>query len=95
MSKRPPLPPATTSRTSRPAIFRALSLLPALVACPALAGCDGEAGEPPAGVSEGEAQALEDAAEMLEAERLPEGVLPETAPPPGESGSETAPDPAA
>lgn len=44
-----------------------------------LAACDG--GGPsggPGAVSEGEARALDEAAEMLEERRLPEGVLPST-----------------
>jgi len=44
-----------------------------------LAGCDsGDAGTSgPGAVSEGEAQALDEAAEMLDERRLPDGVLPE------------------
>ncbi|MEE4339128.1 MULTISPECIES: hypothetical protein [Erythrobacter] len=42
-------------------------------------------------MSEGEAQALEQAAEMLEAERLPEGVVPGTQAPEA-AGPETAPE---
>ena len=57
----------------------------ALAAAPAvlvLASCDGGTGSTgPGGVSEGEARALDEAAEMLEQRRLPEGALPETAPP--------------
>ncbi|MEE4206612.1 MAG: hypothetical protein V2I39_09975 [Erythrobacter sp.] len=62
-----------------------------LAASLALAACESETGGRPPGVSEGEAKALEEAAEMLEAERLPDGVLPETEPPAGE----TEPEPAA
>lgn len=48
-----------------------------------LAGCDsGGAGTGgPGAVSEGEAQALDEAAEMLDERRLPDGVLPEPDPP--------------
>jgi len=59
--------------------------------CPVLTACSGDAGGPPTGVSEGEAQALEQAAEMLEAERLPEGVVPGTQAPEA-AGPETAPE---
>ncbi|WP_291133563.1 hypothetical protein [Erythrobacter sp.] len=44
-------------------------------------------------MSEGEAKALEDAAEMLEAERLPEGVVPGTeAAPPAPEMPEASPE---
>lgn len=78
-------------KASKPAIARAR--LPALAAVPLalLAACSGEAEGPPTGVSEGEAQALEDAAEMLEAERLPEGVVPGTEAAPADPEPETAP----
>lgn len=67
--------------------------MPLLAACLVLAACGSDAGGPPAGVSEGEAQALEEAAEMLEAERLPEGVVPGTEPDGArtKTASETAP----
>lgn len=54
---------------------------PVLVAglCMALAGCDssGTGSGGPGAVSEGESQALDEAAEMLDQRRLPDGVLPE------------------
>lgn len=53
----------------------ALSLT--LAAVTSLAACDGGGGAPGA-VSEGEAKALEEAAEMLEERQLPEGALPPT-----------------
>jgi len=64
-----------------------------------LAACGNDAGEAAGGVSTGEAEALEQAAEMLESERLPEGVMPsagEGPPPPdteaqAETQSETGP----
>lgn len=57
-----------------------------------LATCSGDADAPPTGVSEGERQALEDAAEMLEAERLPEGVVPGTEAPAPEAAPENEPE---
>ena len=44
-----------------------------------LAGCDSasDEGTPPGAVSEGEAAALDEAAKMLDAQRLPEGALPD------------------
>jgi hypothetical protein len=48
-----------------------------------LAGCDAAAPTPAGGVSEGEAQALSEAAEMLDKERrLPSEALPEISPTP-------------
>ncbi len=47
-----------------------------------LGGCNDSGGTGPGGVSEGEAQALDEAAEMLDARRLPEGTLPTVATPP-------------
>lgn len=41
-----------------------------------LAACNPSTTTAPGAVSEGEAAALEDAAEMLDARRLPEGALP-------------------
>ena len=42
----------------------------------ALAACDSAAVEAPGAVSQGEAEALDDAAEMLDEQRLPDGVIP-------------------
>ena len=53
-----------------------------------LAGCGKADNEPgPGGVTVGEARALDEAAEMIEAERLP----PEAIPPGGQSGPAAAP----
>ena len=54
-------------------------LVPLIAALAALSACSGnqEADEPVGAVSESEAAALDDAAEMIEARRLPEGVVPE------------------
>jgi hypothetical protein len=41
-----------------------------------LAACGSDGGSAPGAVSEGEAQALQEAAKMLEERRLPEGALP-------------------
>lgn len=48
-----------------------------------LAACDPPGSTGPGAVSEGEAEALQDAAEMLEERRLPEGALPPIGPPNG------------
>ncbi|GAB4471577.1 MAG: hypothetical protein OHK0018_01240 [Erythrobacter tepidarius] len=58
-----------------PVVLLALALLPALVAC-GRAGADA-----PGGVSPGEAEALDDAAEMLDRRRLPREALPPEAAP--------------
>ena len=50
----------------------------ATIAAMTLTGCDSGSGRAPGAVSEGEAQALEEAAEMLDERRLPEGTLPPT-----------------
>ena len=42
-----------------------------------VSGCDNSGGTAPGAVSEGEARALEEAAEMLDERRLPEGVTPD------------------
>ncbi|MFL0354983.1 hypothetical protein ACI5KX_00775 [Erythrobacter sp. GH1-10] len=47
-----------------------------------LAGCSDPGGPAPGAVSEGEAQALEEAAEMLDQQRLPDGVVPVLEPAP-------------
>ncbi len=60
----------------------------------ALAACGGESGDTgPGAVSEGEAQALDEAAEMLDERRLPPEVLPTAAPDipdPSEANGESA-----
>jgi hypothetical protein len=50
--------------------------LTTLLGALALVACDGDAGNAPGAVSEGEAQALEEAAAMLDERQLPEGTLP-------------------
>ncbi|MEQ8411861.1 MAG: hypothetical protein RIC51_05575 [Erythrobacter sp.] len=69
-------------------------LLLAVCTVALLAACGSEPDAPPTGVSEGERQALEDAAEMLEADRLPQGVVPgtETPAPTPQDDAETAPE---
>ena len=58
---------------------RALALAPALIV---IAACDSGTGSSgPGAVSEGEARALDEAAEMLEERGLPDGVLPPTGTP--------------
>lgn len=54
-------------------------LAPLIAALAALSACSGnqEAEEPVGAVSQGEAAALDDAAEMIEARHLPEGAVPE------------------
>lgn len=57
-----------------------------LSGCGGAGGADGDRATGPGGVSEGEARALEQAAKLLDEQRLPEGALPQTDPPaqPGE-----------
>jgi len=64
--------------------------LAATLAVMTLSACDQTGGTGPGGVSEGEASALEDAAEMLDERRLPEEALPaiETPPLAGEEPAE-------
>ena len=50
----------------------------AILASLNVAGCDSGSGRAPGAVSKGEAQALDEAAEMLDERRLPEGTLPPT-----------------
>ena len=56
--------------------------LPAALAIPLLlAACEPSGNDPgPGGVTVDEAAALDEAAEMVEAERLPEGTLPSASP---------------
>lgn len=61
-------------RAARPASF-------ALIAPVLLAACGGGGNTGAGAVSEGEARALDEAAEMLEERRLPDGALP----PPGQT----------
>jgi hypothetical protein len=52
----------------------------------AVTACDGSSQQnAPGAVSEGEAKALEDAADMLDEQRLPDGVLPVIETPPAGS----------
>lgn len=70
-----------------------LLLLAALV--PLLAACDSGGAEAPGGVSAGEAQALDEAAEMLDKRSLPpEALPPEAGPPPAPSAEMTGDRPA-
>ncbi len=55
---------------------RTLSGAALLASIIVLSACDPGGGNAPGAVSQGEAQALEEAAEMLEERRLPEGTLP-------------------
>jgi hypothetical protein len=62
------------------AIHRA-SRAGALLACAALAGCGAGDNDPgPGGVTVGEARALDEAAEMLDEQRLPGEARPTSAP---------------
>ena len=67
-------------------------IIGAAVATLTLSACDGGTGAAPGAVSEGEAQALEEAAEMLDERRLPEGTLPPT--PQEELDAQSAQEPA-
>ena len=53
-----------------------IALAANLGALAALSACDSAGGSAPGAVSEGEAQELQDAAEMLDERQLPDGVLP-------------------
>ncbi|MEM6585703.1 MAG: hypothetical protein AAF692_08095 [Pseudomonadota bacterium] len=59
-----------------------------------LAACSGDTPEtsPAGAVSEGEAAALDEAAKMLDEQRLPEGVLPDLDAPPVQPTPQTAPE---
>ena len=69
----------------------------ALACCLALAACEPADNEPgPGGVTVGEARALDEAAEMIEQRRLPDGALenPDPEPvelPPSQAAPETTP----
>ncbi len=65
----------------------------AIAAMLALAACGDSGGSAPGAVSEGEAKALEEAAEMLDERRLPDGVVPDIeAPPAGTPSAEVTGD---
>jgi len=66
-----------------------LALLPALAT--ALAACEGDGAEAAGAVSPGEAEALEDAADMLDERRLPPEALPPEATPPSAAPTAAAP----
>lgn len=70
--------------------MRPLAIVPLSLAALSLASCGNSGGNAPGAVSEGEAQALEEAAEMLDAQRLPEGTLP---PPPTAASEDAQPAP--
>lgn len=53
-----------------------LSVLSVAAFAPLLAGCDAIGVQAPGGVSAGEAEALDDAAEMLDERRLPPEAFP-------------------
>lgn len=59
--------------TLEPRIRRAAIVAASL----ALWACDGSDASAPGAVSKGEAEALEEAAEMLDEQRLPDGALPD------------------
>lgn len=66
-----------------------------LAACMPLAACSDGAAEAAGGVSEGEAQALDEAAEMLDQRSLPPEALPsEAGPPPAPAAEMTGDTPA-
>lgn len=78
-----------------PALRRSVAVLLPL-ALIGLAACDGGGARAPGGVSEGEAKALEDAAEMLDEQRsLPPEALPPEALPPAAAPAEMTGDSAA
>ncbi|MEO0698881.1 MAG: hypothetical protein AAFY81_04085 [Pseudomonadota bacterium] len=71
---------------ARPLRSIALASLAALTV--AACGTEAEAPSGPGAISEGEARALDEAAKMLDAQRLPEGALPDVDP-----STEDAPQP--
>lgn len=79
------------SPTNRP-FGKTLAALGLPAAVLALGGC-GASGEPasPGAVSEGEAEALDEAASMLDETRLPEGALPEIEAPASEDADAATP----
>lgn len=78
----PPKRQAPSKPAAMPAPSR-LHLAGALPALLALAACGSNAPQPAGGVSKGEAEALAEAAEMLDETRtLPEGAIPAEALPP-------------
>ncbi|QUL37095.1 hypothetical protein [Erythrobacter sp. JK5] len=75
-------------RPTDPMAFRSIAALGLF--CALLAACDGgSSGSGPGGVSEGEARALDEAAEMLDARQLPDGALPTVATPPANAPDES------
>lgn len=65
-----------------------------LLAVLLLAGCGQQDNDPgPGGVTVGEARALDEAAEMLEQQRLPEGALDDDEAPPEEAPASPSPSP--
>lgn len=66
------------------------SIAVASFAALAVSACSGEADRQaaPGAISEGEARALDEAAKMLDAQRLPEGALPDVEP----SDTDASPD---
>ena len=89
MSRPPPRRPAKPPPTDLPRIAvhragRAGALLAGAAGALALAGCGAGDNDPgPGGVTVGEARALDDAAEMLERQRLPAAATSAPAPSPG------------
>ncbi len=86
--KQPPLPkppklrPANNHSMAKAMPRFCSSLAFAALCAAALASCDPGAPQPAGGVSKGEAEALAQAAEMLDQTRtLPDEALPEVAPP--------------
>jgi hypothetical protein len=72
-----------------PRLFIAVSLSCALAG--ALAACGSDGASAPGSLSEGEAKALEEAAEMLDEKRLPPEALPPEAVPAELTGDTAAP----
>jgi hypothetical protein len=78
-----PDPRPSRQWSSKPGLLAWASLFSAL----ALGGCGGLAGDtdPAGAVSEGEAAALDQAARMLDEQRVPRGALPDPEPAPRET----------
>jgi len=89
----PPQPMATMPLRNRPSAMPRLPLAAALALF--LAGCGNERVDAPGAVTPGEAEALDDAASMLDERRLPPEALPSDGPakasPPAEMTGDAAP----
>lgn len=95
MSLHKPPPPLKTLPSKMRRSLPRLPLAAALALPLALTACNGDGASAPGGVSPGEAEALDDAASMLDERQLPPEALPsDAAPPPAGAPAEMTGDPA-